>query len=92
MSLGKKEVMNELYNTGLITLGVVATSMVSRKLTKDGLGVTSSAQRTEVGRSSRRGIGIGEIPSDKGLHSERTIQKDQLDKWLAWWQEGYSTR
>ena len=36
--------MNEMYNAGLITLGAVATSMVSRKLTKDGLGVTSSAQ------------------------------------------------
>ena len=44
MSLSKNEVMNELYNAGLITLGAVATSMVSRKLTKDGLGVTSSAQ------------------------------------------------
>ena len=44
MSLSKNEVMNEIYNAGLITLGAVATSMVSRKLTKDGLGVTSSAQ------------------------------------------------
>ena len=30
MSLSKNEVMNELYNAGLITLGAVATSMVSR--------------------------------------------------------------
>ena len=44
MSLSKHEVMNEIYNAELITLGAVATSMVSRKLTKDGLGVTSSAQ------------------------------------------------
>ena len=44
MSLSKNEVMNELYNAGLITLGAVATSMVSRKLTRDGLGVTSSVQ------------------------------------------------
>ena len=42
--MSKNEVMNELYNAGLITLGAVATSMVSRKLAKDGLGVTSSAQ------------------------------------------------
>ena len=41
MSLSKNEVMNEIYNAGLITLGAVATSMVSRK---DGLGVTSSIQ------------------------------------------------
>ena len=44
MSLSKHEVMKEIYNAELITLGAVATSMVSRKLTKDGLGVTSSAQ------------------------------------------------
>ena len=44
MSLSKNEVMNELYNAGLITLGAVATSMVSRKLAKDGLGVTTSAR------------------------------------------------
>ena len=37
MSLGKNDVMNALYNAGLITLGAVATSMVSRKLMKDGL-------------------------------------------------------
>ena len=45
MFLSKNEVMNEPYNAGLITLGAVATSMVSRKLTKDDLGVTSSTQR-----------------------------------------------
>ena len=44
MSLSKNDLMNEIYNAGLITLGAVATSMVSRKLTKDSLGVTSSAQ------------------------------------------------
>ena len=46
MSLSKNEVMNELYNAGLITVGAVITSAVSRKLTKDGLGVTNSAQST----------------------------------------------
>ena len=45
MSLSKNEVTNELYNAGLITLGAVATSMVSKKLTKDYLGVTNSTQR-----------------------------------------------
>ena len=45
MSLSKNEVMNELYNAGLVTLGAVATSMVSKKLAKDDLGVTSSAQK-----------------------------------------------
>ena len=43
--MSKKEVMNELYNAGLVTLGAVATSMISEKLTKDDLGVTSSTQR-----------------------------------------------
>ena len=41
MSLSKNELMNELYNARLITLGAVATSMISRKLVKDNLGVTS---------------------------------------------------
>ena len=45
MSLTKNEVMNELYNAGLVTLGAVATSMVSKKLAKDDLGVASSAQK-----------------------------------------------
>ena len=45
MSLSKNEVMNEIYNAGLVTLGAVATSVVSKKLMKDDLGVTSSAQR-----------------------------------------------
>lgn len=36
--------MNELYNARLITLGAVATSMASKELTRDGLGVTNSAQ------------------------------------------------
>ena len=44
MSLAGNDVMNTLYNAGLITLGAVATSMVSRKLMKDGLGVTGSTQ------------------------------------------------
>ena len=37
--------MNELYDAGLITLGAVAVSMASKKLTKDDLGVPSTAQR-----------------------------------------------
>ena len=45
MSLTKNEVMNKIYNAGLVTLGAVATSVVSKKLMKDDLGVTSSAQR-----------------------------------------------
>ena len=44
MSLARKDVMNTLYNAGLITLGAVATSMASRKLMKDGLEVTGSTQ------------------------------------------------
>ena len=44
MSLNKGEVMNELYNAGLVTLGAVATSMVTKKLIKDDLGVTNSTQ------------------------------------------------
>ena len=45
MSLSKNELMNELYNAGLITLGAVATSMISRKLVKDDLEVKSTTSR-----------------------------------------------
>ena len=41
----ERELMNELYNAGLITLGAVATSMISRKLVKDDLGVASTTSR-----------------------------------------------
>ena len=44
MSLEKTEVLNGIYNAGLITLGAVATSMASKKLVKEDLGVSSSAR------------------------------------------------
>ena len=44
MSLDKNEVMNGIYNAGLVTLGAVATSMASKKLVKEDLGVSSSAR------------------------------------------------
>ena len=43
MSLDKNVVMNTIYNAGLITLGAVGTSMISKKLMKDGLGVTNNS-------------------------------------------------
>ena len=45
MSLTKEEVLNGLYNAGLITLGAVDVSMASQKILKDDLGVTRSTQR-----------------------------------------------
>ena len=45
MSLTKEEVLNGLYNAGLITLGAVGISMASQKILKDDLGVTRSTQR-----------------------------------------------
>ena len=45
MSLSKNELVNELYNAGLVTLGAVATSMIRRKVVKDDLGVTSTTSR-----------------------------------------------
>ena len=44
MSLDKNVVMNTIYNAGLITLGAVGTSMVSKKLMKYELGVSNSSQ------------------------------------------------
>ena len=43
MSLTKEEVLNALYNAGLITLGAVGVSMASQNVLKDGLGITRSA-------------------------------------------------
>lgn len=43
--MSKTDLMNDLYDAGLITLGAVAVSMVSKKLVKDDLGVPSTAQR-----------------------------------------------
>ena len=45
MSLTKEEILNGLYNAGLITLGAVGVSMASQKILKDDLGVTRSSQR-----------------------------------------------
>ena len=39
MSLTKEEVMNEAFDAGLITLGAVGASFVSKKVFKDNLGV-----------------------------------------------------
>ena len=44
MSLDKTEVMNGIYNAGLITLGAVATSIATKKLVKEDLGVSSSSR------------------------------------------------
>ena len=44
MSLDKNVVMNTIYNAGLITLGAVGTSIVSKKLTKYELGVSNTPQ------------------------------------------------
>ena len=45
MSLSKNELLKELYNAGLVTLGAVVTWMATKKLMKDDLGVTNSSQR-----------------------------------------------
>ena len=45
MSLTKEEILNGLYNAGLITLGAVGVSMASQKILKDDLGITRSTQR-----------------------------------------------
>ena len=44
MSLTKEEVLNGLYNAGLITLGAAGVSMASSKLLKENLGVTRTMQ------------------------------------------------
>ena len=47
MFLDKNLVINTIYNAGLITLGAVGTSMVGKKLTKDGLGVTDGSKNMQ---------------------------------------------
>ena len=44
MSLTKEEVLNGLYNAGLITLGAAGVSLASSKLLKENLGVTRTRQ------------------------------------------------
>ena len=44
MSLTKEEVLNGLYNAGLITLGAAGVSLASSKLLKENLGVTGRMQ------------------------------------------------
>ena len=42
MSLSKEDLMNEAFDAGLITLGVVGVGFASKKVVKDGLGVPST--------------------------------------------------
>ena len=44
MSLTKEEVLNSLYNAGLITVGAAGVSLASSKLLKENLGVTRTMQ------------------------------------------------
>ena len=44
MSLTKEEVLNGLYNAGLITFGAAGVSLASSKLLKENLGVTRTMQ------------------------------------------------
>ena len=44
MSLTKEEVLNGLYNAGLITMGAAGVSLASSKLLKENLGVTRTIQ------------------------------------------------
>ena len=44
MSLMKEEVLNSLYNAGLITAGAAGVSMASSKLLRENLGVTRTMQ------------------------------------------------
>lgn len=48
MSLDKQDVLNTLYNAGLITLGAVGTAVVSKKVTKDGLGVSDKSSPQNI--------------------------------------------
>ena len=83
MSLSKNEVMNELYNAGLITLGAVATSMVSKKLTKDDLGVINSTQRIlKLAAAVGGGALLVKFLQKKDYVPNEPF-KIQLDKWQA---------
>ena len=66
MSLGKNELMNELYNAGLIMLGAVATSMISKEIGERRPGSREhDIEGTEVSSGHRMRIDIGEIPLEK---------------------------
>ena len=42
MSISKEDLMNEVYDAGLVTLGAVGVGFASKKILKDGLGVPST--------------------------------------------------
>ena len=44
--MNRKEAMNELYDSTLITLGAVGVGMVTRKFLKDGLSTPASLMST----------------------------------------------
>ena len=44
MSLTKEEVLNSLYNAGLITVGATGVSMASSKVLRENFGVTRTMQ------------------------------------------------
>ena len=44
MSLTKEEVLNSLYNAGLITVGAAGVSLASSKMLKENLDVTRTMQ------------------------------------------------
>ena len=44
MSLTKEEVLNSLYNAGLITAGAAGVSLASSRLLRENLGVTRTMQ------------------------------------------------
>ena len=54
MSVERKNLMNELYNANLVTIGAVAVSMVSKKATGEQLGAPNTVKGTlKLGSSCR---------------------------------------
>ena len=48
MSLDKNTAMNAVYNAGLITLGAIGTSMVTKKLASESLGFENKTNVKDI--------------------------------------------
>ena len=88
MSLNKNVVMITIYNAGLITLGAVGTSMISKKIMKDGLGVTDASRSTQRVLKLAVAVGGGSVMvkylQKMGYVPEEPGKTKIKFKWQVW--------
>ena len=72
MSMEKKDLMNELYDATLITLGAVAVSMVSKRVVREQLGTPTTMRGTlKLAAAVRAGtVGVKYMQSKKWIPTD----------------------